>query len=49
MSTGQTVRIIVGMLRGKIGEIKEICGGVVTVRHAQGTSTFRKSEIEVIQ
>lgn len=46
MSAGTTIRILVGKLRGKLGEVISIHGGVYTVRHAQGVSTFRARELE---
>lgn len=48
MSAGTTIRILVGKLKGKLGEVISIQGGVITVRHAQGTTTFRARELEAI-
>lgn len=48
MNPGTSVRITFGKLRGKRGEIVKIEGGVYTVRHSQGVSTFRARELEVI-
>ena len=48
MATGQTVRILVGRLKGKLGEVVKIEGGVYTVRHASGVATFRARELVAI-
>jgi hypothetical protein len=48
MAAGTTIRILVGKLKGKLGEIVSIQGGVYTVRHAQGTTTFRARELEAV-
>ena len=48
MTEGMQVRIAFGRLKGKLGEIVKIEGGVYTVRHASGASTFRARELEAI-
>lgn len=48
LSIGDTVRITVGPKRGCRGEITGIDGGVYTVRHAGGSTTFRARELEAI-
>lgn len=48
MGIGQAVRVVVGKLKGKLGEIVKIEGGVFTVRHASGATTFRARDLEAV-
>ncbi|HBG30735.1 MAG TPA: hypothetical protein DDW98_08920 [Gammaproteobacteria bacterium] len=46
---GDDVRILVGLHRGKRGEVVDITGGVYTVRFAGGSVTYRARDLEVVR